>query len=463
MTAPRHRSGQAYSETRRQIVHVTMAGFALPLGYLTWPQAALMAGAALTFNALLLPRVAPGIMRATDARGMRAGVLFYPLSVLLLILAFRQRLDLVAAAWGIMAFGDGFATLAGHQVGGPRLPWNRNKTWSGLAAFVVVGSLGAVALSLWVATMLGLPSTQSVHDSPRLALPIAVVIAAVVAGLAETLPIGLDDNLTVPAVAGTTLWFLSVLNWIGPFESLTFDLLLGAVVATPFAALAWIAGSITAGGAVVGIIFAAAIYAGLGLSGVAVLAVALILTIASSRFGRVKKAALGIDDERGGRRGFGNVVANCLVGTLGAALELFTMDWGLALAGAWMAAGIAAGASDTVASEIGKALSGAPRSFPTFRPVAPGTPGAFTVGGTVAGIIAAAIIILPAPLMWLIPWAFVLPIVIACTVGAFVESALSTYFEGSGVLDNHTLNFLNTAIAAALAVWWCSMIGDGPI
>ena len=41
-----------------------MAGFALPLGYLTWPQAALMAGAALSFNALLLPRVAPGIIGA---------------------------------------------------------------------------------------------------------------------------------------------------------------------------------------------------------------------------------------------------------------------------------------------------------------------------------------------------------------------------------------------------------------
>ena len=435
-----------------------MAGFALPLGYLTWSQAAVMAGAALAFNAFLLPRVAPGIMRSTDARGVRAGVLFYPLSVLLLILAFRHRLDLVAAAWGIMAFGDGFATLAGRQIGGPRLPWNRDKTWSGLLAFVIVGSVGAVALGLWVETT----STRVgfVHEPSLVPLSIAAAIAAVVGGFAETLPIGLDDNLTVPAVAGATLGFLATLNWLGPLDSLAFDLLLGTIVATPVAAIAWVAGSITIGGAIVGIVFAAVIYAGLALSGLAVLAVALILTVASSRFGRAKKTALGIDEDRGGRRGFGNVVANCLVGTLGALLELFTMDWGLALAGAWMAAGIAAGASDTVASEIGKALGGAPRAFPNLRPAVAGTPGAFTIGGTIAGILAAALIILPAPLMWLIPWTFVLPIVVACTVSAFVESALSTYFEGNGVLDNHTLNFLNTAVAAALAVWWCSVIGD---
>jgi uncharacterized protein (TIGR00297 family) len=450
----------AYSETRRQIVHISMVGFALPLGFMTWPQAAALAATALVFNLLLLPKIAPGILRPTDTRSMRAGVLFYPLSVLLLILLFRDRLELAAAAWGIMAFGDGVATLAGRRFGGTHLPWNREKTWSGLIAFVIAGSLGAAALSLWVEASLAQSNVTLSGNLSIVPLSTAVVVATIVAALAETLPIGLDDNLTVPAVAGATLWFLSILNWLGPLDSLAFDLLLGAVVATPFAAVTWLAGSISLGGASIGIVFAAVIYAGLGLSGVAVLTTALILTVSSSRFGRDRKAALGIDEDRGGRRGFGNVVANCLMGTLGAVLELFTMNWGLALAGAWMAAGIAAGASDTVASEVGKAVGGTVRVFPTLRPVPPGTPGAFTIAGTIAGVLAAALIILPAPLMWLIPWTFVVPIVGACTVGAFVESALSTYFEGSGVLDNHTLNFLNTAVAVVLAVWCCSLIGD---
>jgi uncharacterized protein (TIGR00297 family) len=452
-----------YSETRRQIVHITMAVFALPLGYLTWAEAALMAAGALAFNALLLPRIAPGILRSTDARGMRAGVLFYPLSVLVLILAFRHRLDLAAAAWGVMAFGDGLATLAGRRFDGPRLPWNRAKTWSGLLAFIVAGWLGAVALGVWVETTLASSGFVSNHTPSVLPLWMAAVIAAIVAGFAETLPIGLDDNLTVPAVAGSTLWFLSLLNWLGPADSLVLDLLVGTLVAAPLAAIAWLAGSISIGGAIAGTVFAAIIYAGLALAGVAVLAVALVLTIASSRVGRARKVALGIAEERGGKRGFGNVVANCLIGTLGAVLEIFSFDWGLALAGAWMAAGIAAGASDTVASEIGKAMRGAPRAFPSLRPSVAGTPGAFTISGTFAGIAAAALIVLPAALLWLIPPAFLIPIVAACTVGAFVESALATTFEAEGVLDNHALNLLNTVVATSLAVWWCMWIGDGPL
>jgi uncharacterized membrane protein len=45
-----------------------------------------------------------------------------------------------------------------------------------------------------------------------------------------------------------------------------------------------------------------------------------------------------------------------------------------------------------------------------------------------------------------------LPVVIGATAGAFAESALATRFEHDGVLNNDALNFLNTAVAAAVAV-----------
>ena len=47
-----------FSETRRQIIHILMAGFALALRLLTWWQAALCALVALLFNAFVLPRLA---------------------------------------------------------------------------------------------------------------------------------------------------------------------------------------------------------------------------------------------------------------------------------------------------------------------------------------------------------------------------------------------------------------------
>ena len=75
-----------------------------------------MAATAFVFNLFLLPRLGGRrLYRPVDeARGFPIGILLYPLSVLLLILAFPSRLDIVAAAWGILAFGDGSATLVGR-------------------------------------------------------------------------------------------------------------------------------------------------------------------------------------------------------------------------------------------------------------------------------------------------------------------------------------------------------------
>ena len=102
-----------FSEDRRQILHMAMGGFALLLRDLPWWIAAIMAGCAVAFNAYVLPRAGGRrVFRPSDvARGFPAGILFYPISVLLLILVFPNRPDIAAAAWGIMAFGDGAPSL----------------------------------------------------------------------------------------------------------------------------------------------------------------------------------------------------------------------------------------------------------------------------------------------------------------------------------------------------------------
>ncbi|HXG87107.1 MAG TPA: DUF92 domain-containing protein [Vicinamibacterales bacterium] len=440
-----------HSEARRKWLHIAMAVCALPLRVLTWPQAAIMAAAAVAFNAWVLPRIAPSIVRDSDHRRARAGLLYYPLAIFVLTLVFPTRLDIVASAWGVMAFGDGFATLAGLRLRGRPLPWNPRKTWSGLLAFVVMGSIGASALAAFVAPAIS-------PTPPWLFVIGAPIAAAVVAGLVETLAIDIDDNLSVPLVAAGVLWFLSQFTWMAPIGTVGFDLIVGAVVSLPLAFVARRVGSISTGGAITGVLFASVIYAGLFLAGLTVLGVALAVTIGASRVGARRMARAGVSREHG-RRGAGNIIANCVVGTLGALLEIFSFEWGLEILAAWFVAGIAAGASDTVASEIGQAFGGTPRSFPTWTRVPAGTPGAVSILGTVAGIAGATLIAAPAAAMWLLPWEFVLPIVGACTVGAFTESTLATRLEADGILDNHALNFLNTTVSAALAVWWCSRAG----
>ncbi|PYR89918.1 MAG: hypothetical protein DMF84_22605 [Acidobacteria bacterium] len=50
------------------------------------------------------------------------------------------------------------------------------------------------------------------------------------------------------------------------------------------------------------------------------------------------------------------------------------------------------------------------------------------------------------------PAAALLPIVIAATLGALLESWLGATLEAPGFLNNDMLNFINTSAAAALAV-----------
>ncbi|MCA9065761.1 MAG: hypothetical protein KDA96_21980, partial [Planctomycetaceae bacterium] len=76
----------------------------------------------------------------TDGRTAVGG---YVLSVLLTVLLFPRHLEIGMAVLAILAFGDGSATLFGLMFRGPRLAWNRAKSWTGFLAFNVVGTLMA--------------------------------------------------------------------------------------------------------------------------------------------------------------------------------------------------------------------------------------------------------------------------------------------------------------------------------
>jgi len=113
---------------------------------------------------------------------------------------------------------------------------------------------------------------------------------------------------------------------------------------------------------------------------------------------------------------------------------------------------LTAGGSDTVASEVGKSWGHATFLITTFRRVKPGTPGAISFEGTVAGLIAALVMAAIAASLALISGRLIPVVVVAATVGALVESALGATLEGPGILNNDMLNFINTAVAAAVAL-----------
>jgi uncharacterized protein (TIGR00297 family) len=435
----------AHSDLARRGVHVGMLGFALLLRYLTPWQAAACALVACAVNLLLLPRVASRLFRPGE-RVRAEGIALYPVSVLVLILLFPGRPDIVGAAWAVLAAGDGLAGLVGTRAGGPSWRWNPRKTLAGSFAFVACGGAAAVALSLW-----GRPA---VAPAPPLAWSVgAPLLAAVVAALVESRRGGLDDNLTVPASAAAVLWATSLVSpdSLGiAIDALASRLPAALSVNAVAAVLGFAAGTVSAAGLAGGVLIGVAVWLGGGWALWLVLFAGFALAAATSRVGLARKAALGIAEERGGRRGAGNALANCGVGAAAALLAPFTAAPAAALLAA--TAALVAGASDTVASEIGKARRG-PTFLPTtLRRVPAGTPGGMSLDGTLAGLAAAALLGALAVATGVIAPAAVAVVVAGATAGALLESLLAASLEVRGTIDNDTLNFLNTAAAAAAAL-----------
>jgi uncharacterized protein (TIGR00297 family) len=190
---------------------------------------------------------------------------------------------------------------------------------------------------------------------------------------------------------------------------------------------------------------------------VPVLAVSL-LAFAATRIGRARKEQLGTAERRRGR-GAAQIAANLGIAALVVCDAMqAALNSSLALAripDALLAASIAAlaeAAADTVSSEMGQVFGGRPRMITSLGSAEPGTDGAISLAGTLAGIAAAAVI---AGL-----GAFALRgdralFTVSCAggvFGLFFDSLLGATLERHGWLNNDAVNFLSTASAAGFAI-----------
>ena len=285
-------------------------------------------------------------------------------------------------------------------------------------------------------------------------LAAAALGAALLAAIVETLPIRLDDNLSVSASAAIVLWCATLVSpetSAAAWPILIRTAPIGVMLNTLVAVAVWRAGGVSASGAIAGAILGALIYAGTGWRGWVMLVVAFGAAWSTSKIGLARKRVLGIDEAREGRRGAENAIANCGLAAVAALAALFSSYHDAALLA--LTAALTAGASDTVASEIGKAWGGRTVLVTTLASVPPGTPGAMSLEGTAAGIAAAFAMGLIACLVGLLPFSALWIVVVAATAGALVESALAATLERHHILDNNLLNFLNTLVAAVCAVW----------
>ena len=426
-------------ETLRKSIHIAFGLLAFTLRWVPWRIAAVIAAGAILGNWLLLHRVV-GKRVARDERGYDAGILLYPLAVTALIVIFNWHLEIAAAGWAILAFGDGFATLAGRRSRSAPLPWNSAKSWNGLLAFLVAGGIACFVVN----RIFGCPSL--------VALSAAVVLSALV----ETLPLGINDNLTVPFTAAAVLAMLAIHPMV-VFEAAPPTAWPWIGVNTLLAVLGFLLRGVDLSGGVAGWLLGTVIIVGAGPAMYVALLAFFIIGTVCTRLGYARKVSEGLAQTRGGRRGASHAFANTAV-----AAACAVACWrGLGLVPLFMGiTALATATCDTVGSEIGQWLGRHAFRPLSFRPAERGSDGAISIEGTLAGILGAFGVAVAGTSMAahhlrpgftgtiVIDKAWVIGVITAsAALGSYLESVVGNAHHE---IPKSVMNFLNTAIGALL-------------
>ncbi len=196
-----------------------------------------------------------------------------------------------------------------------------------------------------------------------------------------------------------------------------------------------------------------ALWSTLGWRGWAACVLYLVFGSLVTKVKQAEKEALGIAEKRGGARGPENVWGSAAAGTLCAVATLFLPDW-VPLLRIGYVASLATKLSDTFASEIGKAYGKRTFLITTFKPVPPGTEGAVSLEGTLAGVVGSVLIAGAGVGLRLMAWNAVPLVLLAAFVATNVESLLGASLQNDQHpwATNEFINFLNTLIGSALSI-----------
>lgn len=431
---------------------MSMLIFAFLLPYLTWTQAVGCALLALLFNLVVLPQLEADLRKSPASppdTGIWTGIVIYPLSVLGLVLLYRHDMQVVGATWAIMALGDGMANVVGSALRGPALPWNREKTWSGFVGFLLAGTAGAYVLTRWVAPAV----------APDFALAVCAA-AALVGALAESAPIRLDDNASVPLVAGAFLFCVHFVERSALDSNLPYlgrRIVLAVAINLALAVLAFGLKMVTPSGAISGFLLGVAVYLGYGYKSFLLMFIFVLMGFTATRLGYARKAARGVAEKRGGARSWREALANSLAGAFFSILVITTHHESAFLMA--LIAAFAEAAGDTVSSEIGQWISSRAYLISTFRPVPAGENGGVSVGGSIAGLLASALVVALGYGLGLCGKGGAAIALTGAVAGNLLDSLLGATLERRGLVTNGIVNFASTSFAGALALGIALQIG----
>jgi uncharacterized protein (TIGR00297 family) len=192
------------------------------------------------------------------------------------------------------------------------------------------------------------------------------------------------------------------------------------------------------------------LYMGAGYYGILMAATLFLLSALATSNKTGIKEALGVAEKNNGQRTAAQVLAN--VGTAGLmGLLCFFYPVKIDLFRLMMAASLASAAADTISSEMGTVYGKRFYNIISLKKDQKGLDGVISLEGTAFGL--AVSIIIAAVYAFSFGWnSNFWWIVIAGTIGNLADSVLGATLERKHYLGNNAVNFLNTVIAAVVAM-----------
>ena len=210
------------------------------------------------------------------------------------------------------------------------------------------------------------------------------------------------------------------------------------------------AGKLNSTGALTGGLLGFAIFLGAGLTGLAMLGLFFVTGSLVTSWRLADKVAVGLAEPNKGQRTASQAVANAGVAGIMSLLawlypskaDLFRL---------MLAAGFSSAIADTCSSELGNVYGRHFYNILTLRPDARGLNGVVSLEGTLLGLLGSCLIATLYgfgfgwgwPVFWLL---------VAGTIGNLSDSVLGATLERKEYLSNDAVNFLNTLIAALVAM-----------
>src|SRR3989304_4220510 len=437
------------NETKRKIEHIVPVVFVLLLRYLNTWQALLFAFVGIMYGLFLSKMlVKSSFQKHEREKGFSSGKLIYGVMVFILILLFYKKMYIVAGAWAIMSLGDGCSNIFGKAYGKKKLPWNPEKSWIGSAAFVFFGGLGAAILMWWVNQ--GHAFTQATLGQMQTPVIwsyffISAFLAAFLAAGVESLPLKINDNITVPLTAGLFLYATTIITWEHLSNAHSIVAALGINIS--FGLLAYCLKTVSKFGLIGGVVVGTIIYLCLGIGGFLILFTFFALGSWSSKHKYKWKASHAVAQENRGRRSVKHAVAKGGVGLIMALLTDIPEIFKIAFVAAFATATF-----DTISSELGQIYGKKPILITSMKSVPIGTDGAISIEGTILGVASAALVGAEAYLLHLISLSSIIIVVIAAFVGTTVESVLGATIERRKWVNNEVINFINISTGAGVSM-----------